>query len=254
MRCPAPAAVAVLEGAAVQGSTWTMLEVARCRAWPAPPGSRGRPSPCRPRRTRRRGSPAGRRALRESTSAVVQRDDRLLVLPWSLSRTASSASRGGVPAASTAFAGSARLDRDEAHPLTQSRTSRRLRPPADLVPVSGSSGFVVMDGAANGIRGYSDWLPGWTPRRALAVATRRHSPLRPAARQAPKARRPYGPLPRRCASAASRIIDRTTNPFAGGYRRVLGVIAAPPGVPPPGREKRRPALAVLGEGGRGRAR
>jgi hypothetical protein len=47
------------------------------------------------------------------------------------------------------------LDRHEPHPLAQvTRLAHGGDGRDDLVPVSGSSGFVVTEGAATGIRGY----------------------------------------------------------------------------------------------------
>ena len=122
----------------------------------------------------------------------------------------------------------AQLDRDEPHPLAQiaglAHDGDRCD---DLVP-----GQRIERSRRDGRRGQRDtrvldWLSGWT-RDAHSRSRPRRSPLRPAAPRAPKARPPYGPPRRRCGSAASRSSTAPQRPFAGGYRPVLGVVAAPP--------------------------
>ena len=77
------------------------------------------------------------------------------VIPSAFVRTTRNASRGGVPAASASLAGSRSSTDTNRTRSPRSRASRTTATAATISsPVSGSSGFVVMDGAANGIRGY----------------------------------------------------------------------------------------------------
>ena len=149
------------------------------------------------------------------------------VIPSSLVRTTRKASRGGVPGGERRLRRLAQLDRHEPHPLAQvaglAHDGDRCD---DLVP-----GQRIERLRRDGRRGQRDtrvldWLPGWTP-DAHSRSRRRHSPcgrLHGELRGTTAVRAAAPPMRVGCLQ----IIDRTTKPFAGGYRRVLGVIAAPP--------------------------